>query len=569
MPREFRGEIKLDIRESTPDWDAFLPDRAPEGAPNVLVVLYDDTGLCGVVALRRADRHAHDGPPGRQRADLRPSGTRPPCARRPARCSSPAATTTRTGSPRSPRPRPASRATTRTSRPSARRWRPCCATPGGARSGSARTTTCPSTRGRWGRRRRTGRSAWATTASTASSAARPTSGIPTWPRTTTTSTSPPCPRTATTCRRTWPTRRWSSSATPSSPSPTSPGTCGSARARTTRPTTRRRSTSTSTRGRFDDGYEAYREWVLPRMIERGILPEGTELTPINPMAAGTFSEGDSMRPWDTLVRRGEAAVQPDGRGLRRLLGVHRRPGRPHRRLPGGVGPARQHDHPLLRRQRRVGRGQPQRLGQREQVLQRLSRHHRGQPAVARPAGHARHLQPLPDRLGGGVLDPVPDVQALLVPGRRGGPAGDPLARRVLGPGRGAPAVPPLHRHRADHPRLLRRRDARRRPRRGADPAAGRVDALLVRRRRRADAEGDAVLRDARHPGHLAPGVEGGDRARPGPAEPRPVRPGPVAAVPHRRGPRRGPRPRRPASRQARGAEGPVAAPRPRSTTSCR
>ena len=23
------------------------------------------------------------------------------------------------------------------------------------------------------------------------------------------------------------------------------------------------------KGKFDDGYEAYREWVLPRMIERG------------------------------------------------------------------------------------------------------------------------------------------------------------------------------------------------------------------------------------------------------------------------------------------------------------
>ena len=31
------------------------------------------------------------------------------------------------------------------------------------------------------------------------------------------------------------------------------------------------------KGRFDDGYEAYREWVLPRMIEKGILPEGTDL----------------------------------------------------------------------------------------------------------------------------------------------------------------------------------------------------------------------------------------------------------------------------------------------------
>ena len=54
------------------------------------------------------------------------------------------------------------------------------------------------------------------------------------------------------------------------------------------------------KGKFDDGYEAYREWVLARMIERDILPEGTELTPINPMAKGTFTEGDMVRPWSTL-----------------------------------------------------------------------------------------------------------------------------------------------------------------------------------------------------------------------------------------------------------------------------
>ena len=54
------------------------------------------------------------------------------------------------------------------------------------------------------------------------------------------------------------------------------------------------------KGKFDDGYEAYREWVLPRMIERGLLPEGTELTPINPMPDGTFGPSDAVRPWDTL-----------------------------------------------------------------------------------------------------------------------------------------------------------------------------------------------------------------------------------------------------------------------------
>jgi arylsulfatase A-like enzyme len=54
------------------------------------------------------------------------------------------------------------------------------------------------------------------------------------------------------------------------------------------------------KGAFDDGYEAYREWVLPRMVERGILPAGTELSPLNPMAEGTVSETDFVRPWDTL-----------------------------------------------------------------------------------------------------------------------------------------------------------------------------------------------------------------------------------------------------------------------------
>ncbi|NNC11085.1 arylsulfatase [Planctomonas sp. JC2975] len=54
------------------------------------------------------------------------------------------------------------------------------------------------------------------------------------------------------------------------------------------------------RGAFDDGYEAYREWVLPRMIERGILPEGTELTDLNPMPDGTFTETDRVRPWAEL-----------------------------------------------------------------------------------------------------------------------------------------------------------------------------------------------------------------------------------------------------------------------------
>jgi arylsulfatase len=54
------------------------------------------------------------------------------------------------------------------------------------------------------------------------------------------------------------------------------------------------------KGKFDDGYEAYREWVLPRMIAKGVVPEGTQLTPLNPMPEDQTNPGDLVRPWNTL-----------------------------------------------------------------------------------------------------------------------------------------------------------------------------------------------------------------------------------------------------------------------------
>lgn len=54
------------------------------------------------------------------------------------------------------------------------------------------------------------------------------------------------------------------------------------------------------KGMFDDGYDAYREWVLPRMIEKGILPEGTQLTPFNPLPEDAENPADAVRPWDSL-----------------------------------------------------------------------------------------------------------------------------------------------------------------------------------------------------------------------------------------------------------------------------
>ena len=54
------------------------------------------------------------------------------------------------------------------------------------------------------------------------------------------------------------------------------------------------------KGKFDDGYDAYRTWVLARMIEKGVLPKGTPLTPINPLPESMANPADHVRPWSTL-----------------------------------------------------------------------------------------------------------------------------------------------------------------------------------------------------------------------------------------------------------------------------
>ncbi len=67
MATKFKGTINLDIRDSKPDWNAFLDDKAPEGAPNVLVILYDDTGQAawspygGRIEMPTLDRLAKNG----------------------------------------------------------------------------------------------------------------------------------------------------------------------------------------------------------------------------------------------------------------------------------------------------------------------------------------------------------------------------------------------------------------------------------------------------------------------------------------------------------------------------
>jgi len=44
MPKPWKGKLAADIRDATPDWTPFVQPTAPEGAPNVLIILWDDVG---------------------------------------------------------------------------------------------------------------------------------------------------------------------------------------------------------------------------------------------------------------------------------------------------------------------------------------------------------------------------------------------------------------------------------------------------------------------------------------------------------------------------------------------
>ncbi len=54
------------------------------------------------------------------------------------------------------------------------------------------------------------------------------------------------------------------------------------------------------KGKFDDGYDAYRDWVVERMKEKGILPENTEMVDFNPIPENMANPADYVRPWDEL-----------------------------------------------------------------------------------------------------------------------------------------------------------------------------------------------------------------------------------------------------------------------------
>ena len=198
MAIPFKGVINVDIRDSVPDWAPFEPPKAPEGAPSVVYIVLDDVGFSAIgcyggpvetpnidrIAAERGALHAvaHDGavladavvpadgpqPHAQQHGVHHGGGDRVPERER----HDPAGERDAAGDPR--------------------------------RAGlehvhDGQVASVPDRRDAPGlHAAQLADRAGGSSASTASSAPRPTSGIRTWSTTTIRSTSRPSPRTATT-----------------------------------------------------------------------------------------------------------------------------------------------------------------------------------------------------------------------------------------------------------------------------------------------------------------------------------------------------------------------------------
>jgi len=299
MAKEFKGEINLDIRDSTPDWPAFLPDRAPDGAPNVLVVLYDDTGCAawspygGRIEMPTMQRLADNGLTYSQwhtTALCSPTRSVFLTGRNHHQNGFASISETSTGFPgyNSHIPREnASMATLLRDAGWSTFW------VGKNHNVPVDAWTMGSSKKDWplghGYDRFYGFIGGETN-----------QWYPDLAEDNHYIDQPYGPEDGYHLSKDLADRALEFIRDSKQSEPDKPWYLWFCPGANHAPHHAPKDYIDKYRGKFDDGYEAYREWVLPRMIERGILPEGTELTPINPMTPGTFDPGDSVRPWDTL-----------------------------------------------------------------------------------------------------------------------------------------------------------------------------------------------------------------------------------------------------------------------------
>ena len=195
------------------------------------------------------------------------------------------------------------------------------------------------------------------------------------------------------------------------------------------------------KGKFDQGWDAMREEVLARQIKLGVVPPGTKLAP----------KPEAIKDWTTLTADEKKLF---ARQMEIFAGFGEYADTEIGRLVDALkdtGPARQHARLLhRRRQRHERRGRHERHVQRDDLLQRRAGVRRGHPEALRRAGRADVVSPHGRRLGGRGrhavhLDETGGVELRRHAERDGGP----LAEAHQGEGRGALAVPSRHRRGAD------------------------------------------------------------------------------------------------------------------------
>ena len=358
MTKPFNGVINLDIRNSTPDWEPYEQPKAPDGAPNVMFIVWDDTGFGalepfgGPIEMPTMQRLV------RRRAEYTQFHTTAICSSTRASLLTGRNHTTVGMACIAEADDAAFPARTGTCRSRRRRSPRCSASGATTRTRSASGTSSPRTRRTWHRRSATGRPAAASSASTGTSAARRTSGTPTSCRTSSSSTSP------LTRRRTGRPgfgdddyhlsrdlvdRAIAMIADAKQIAPDRPFFMYFCPGAGPRAASLAEGVGRQVQGPLRRGVRRDpREHPRPIRRSSGLLPENTELSPINPLVGEKSVDGIEQSPRrrraavGLAARRREDPHAPHGRGVRRVLQLHRPRDRPADRLPRAERGARQH-----------------------------------------------------------------------------------------------------------------------------------------------------------------------------------------------------------------------------------
>ena len=223
------------------------------------------------------------------------------------------------------------------------------------------------------------------------------------------------------------------------------------------------------KGRFDMGYEAMREQTLERQKKLGIVPENTELPPINPIGTPQDRKGPKGQPFPMLdFTRPWASLSDDERRLfcrmaEVYAGFLAHADDQIGRLLAYLEDTEQLENTiivLVSDNGASGEGGPNGSLNENKFINQIPDDIETNLAMIDELGSPDDLQPLPQRVGDGVQHAVQDVEALRVQRRQLRPVHHLLAQGDQGQGRDPPPVPPRDRHRADDPRLSRRRGAR-------------------------------------------------------------------------------------------------------------